>query len=259
MKARGPLVSPARARPFHLADGAAPSARDVECLTDAVYYEARGEGAAGQAAVAQVVLNRVRHPAFPKSICGVVFQGSHTGDGCQFSFTCNGAMSQPREPAAWRRAQAIAEHALDGSVMPSVGNAVNFHAAGVQPGWGAGLMRVVQIGLHVFYRFGGHAGAASSFSRPAEPSADGAATPLFASVMPAPDAAASIPPGVVPDPSVKPAPAQPAEITASAGGRDAPKPAPIAAAPHAEAKPKADAPAAKPETTAAISGPRRPA
>src|SRR5262249_55624357 len=82
------------------------SSRDLDCLASAVYYEARGESAAGQAAVAQVVLNRARHPAFPKTICGVVFQ--RAGGGCQFSFACNGAMRRPKEPAAWSRAQAVA-------------------------------------------------------------------------------------------------------------------------------------------------------
>jgi spore germination cell wall hydrolase CwlJ-like protein len=183
---RGPA-----AQPFRLAAGRAlESTRDLACLTDAVYYEARGEGAAGQAAVAQVVLNRVRHPAFPKSVCGVVFQGAG-GDGCQFSFVCNGSMHHAREPDAWRRAEEIAARALDGAVMATIGNATHFHVAGVDPGWGPHLMRVAQVGLHVFYRFGGHGGGPGSFNGqvqhaasgqgevPAATSADGAPTGQF--------------------------------------------------------------------------------
>ena len=169
-------VSTPAARPFHFADGGAlQSARDLACLTDAVYYEARGENAAGQAAVAQVVLNRVRHPAFPKSVCGVVFQRAGIGDGCQFSFVCDGSMRHAREPGAWRRAEEIAAHALDGSVMASIGNATHFHVVGLDPGWGPRLLRVAQVGLHVFYRFGGSAGRPASFNGEAQHSA---ATPV---------------------------------------------------------------------------------
>ncbi len=178
-------ASPA-AEPFRAAS-VVQSARDLDCLADAVYYEARGESATGQAAVAQVVLNRVRHPAFPKSVCGVVFQGAHTGDTCQFSFACDGSMGRPREPGAWRQARTVAARALSGFVMPSVGNATHFHVAGLQPEWGPSLMRVAQIGLHVFYRFGGHAGAPGSFTAKAHASAPGsdmAARPVYASMLP---------------------------------------------------------------------------
>ena len=177
--------SPA-AQPFRAAS-VLQSARDLDCLADAVYYEARGESPTGQAAVAQVVLNRVRHPAFPKTVCGVVFQGAHVGDTCQFSFACDGSMDRPREPGAWRQARTVAARALSGFVMPSVGNATHFHVAGLQPDWGPSLMRVAQIGLHVFYRFGGHAGAPDSFTAKAHPSAPGsdmAARPVYASMLP---------------------------------------------------------------------------
>ncbi len=215
------LTGPA-AQPFHFADpGALQSARDLDCLTDAVYYEARGETPAGQAAVAQVVLNRVRHPAFPKTVCGVVFQG--VGDeGCQFSFACDGSMRRPREAAAWRRAAEISARALAGVVMPAVGNATHFHVIGLNPEWGPRLLKVAQIGLHVFYRFGGSAGAPSHFNgaaipSPTEPSAapaelqtataDGhAAAPivLAANATLAPGASASAPTEAVAV-SVKPA------------------------------------------------------
>ncbi len=150
------------AAPFQF-NGALDASRDLECLTQAVYYEARGETPDGQAAVAQVVLNRARHPAFPKSVCGVVFQGAYTGRTCQFSFACDGSMRRGREPGAWRRAQKVASRALSGFVMSSVGNATHFHTTGVSPGWGPRLIRVGQVGLHVFYRFGGRGGAPGAF------------------------------------------------------------------------------------------------
>ena len=165
-------VSIVPAQPFQLPGGADNAPRDVDCLTDAVYYEARGESADGQAAVAQVVLNRVRHPAFPKSICAVVFQGVHSGNGCQFSFACNGAMTRPREPDAWARAQDIATHALTGGVMTAVGNATNFHAARVGLSWGGGMVRVARIGMHIFYRLSGYAGDPDMFILQPERSLD---------------------------------------------------------------------------------------
>jgi spore germination cell wall hydrolase CwlJ-like protein len=131
----------------------------LDCLTDAVYYEARGESDRGQAAVAQVVLNRVRRPGFPKSVCGVVFQGA-AEHACQFSFVCDGAMAQGREPAAWRRARVIAQRALDGAVMEDVGDATNFHVARLGQIWGSGLVKVAQVGAHVFYKLTGHGGFA---------------------------------------------------------------------------------------------------
>ncbi len=173
------LVHPA-AQPFHLR-GALDQSRDLECLTQAVYYEARGESRSGQAAVAQVILNRVRHPAFPKSICGVVFQGAKTA-GCQFSFACDGQPHHPMETAAWRRAEKIAAEAMDGQVMAEVGDATHFHVAGTGSSWSAGLLKVAQIGAHVFYRFGGRNGSASMFHREAEPSDPATSRPVFASL-----------------------------------------------------------------------------
>ena len=155
--------------PFRLTN-ALESSRELECLSEAVYYEARGETPSGQAAVAQVVLNRVRHPSFPKSICGVVFQGAYKHVGCQFSFACDGSMRRGREAGAWNRAQKVASRALSGSVMSEVGAATHFHTTGVSPGWGPRLLRVAQVGMHVFYRFGGRAGAPDAFSRQPRPS-----------------------------------------------------------------------------------------
>ncbi|ESQ87858.1 hypothetical protein ABENE_16590 [Asticcacaulis benevestitus DSM 16100 = ATCC BAA-896] len=128
---------------------------DSDCLTQAVYYEARGEGTDGMRAVAQVILNRVRHPAYPKSICGVVYQGATQRISCQFSFVCNGAMGAPVETSAWRRAKKVSEAALAGYVMPSVGTSTSFHTTGVKPGWSGTMERVAQIGTHIFYQFRG--------------------------------------------------------------------------------------------------------
>lgn len=158
-----PIMAPAPVamRPFSLR-GALDQSRDLECLTQAVYYEARGESRGGQQAVAQVVLNRVRHPAFPKSVCGVVFQGARYG-GCQFSFACDGSVHRRVEISAWRRAETVAANALDGSVMSGVGSATHFHVIGLSPAWRNRMTQVALVGQHVFYRFGGRAGRASAF------------------------------------------------------------------------------------------------
>jgi spore germination cell wall hydrolase CwlJ-like protein len=132
------------------------SARELDCLTQAVYFEARGETPRGQAAVAQVVMNRVANPSFPKSVCGVVFQGAAT-HGCQFSFACDGSMRRGREVAAWDRARRIAERALSGVRLADIGKATHFHTTECQPDWGPQMLRVAQVGLHVFYRFNPHA------------------------------------------------------------------------------------------------------
>ena len=173
----------AAATPFQLR-GALDESRDVECLSQAVYYEARGETTAGQQAVAQVVLNRVRHPAFPKSVCAVVFQGARTSS-CQFSFACDGASHHPIENSAWRRSEQVAAKALGGSVMAEVGNATHFHVAGVSTDWGPRLMKVAQIGSHIFYRFGGHNGAPGMFKSEPQPSEKAVEIkPVFASLAP---------------------------------------------------------------------------
>lgn len=156
---RASLSGPA-AKPFR-----SEARSDLECLTQAIYYEARGEGPTGQAAVAQVVLNRVRHPSFPKSVCAVVYQG------CQFSFACDGSTRRGRERGAWNRAERIATRALSGAVMANVGNATHFHTVNVSPNWGPSLMRVGQVGLHIFYRFSGRNGRSGIFNAQAEPSA----------------------------------------------------------------------------------------
>lgn len=125
---------------------------DLECLADAVYYEARGESARGQAAVAQVVMNRVKHPAFPKSVCAVVFQGAGRS-GCQFSFACDGSMKRRRETLAWNRARDVAGRALSGALRAEIGSATHFHTTAVSPAWAPQMLRVANVGTHVFYRF----------------------------------------------------------------------------------------------------------
>lgn len=239
------------ARPFHFASGGAlDSSRDLDCLTEAVYYEARGETAAGQAAVAQVVLNRVRHPSFPKTVCGVVFQGAHADGGCQFSFACDGSTRAPREPGAWRQAEKVAARALEGFVMPSVGSATHFHVAGLDPGWGPRLLRVAQIGLHVFYRFGYGGGASNLDATPQRSGDEPELTPhpVYASMAPLGGVSAdgrALGGLILANATVTPAPAS---------APPAPQAAvpPVAAKPvaPAEATPKTD-PAAKPETAAA--------
>ena len=159
------------ARPFRIGN-ALDASRDLECLTQAAYYEARGEGRDGMEAVTQVVLNRVRHPAFPKSVCGVVFQGAAMRIGCQFSFTCDGSMRSRVNPIAWNRARDVASKALSGAVFAQVGNATHFHTTGVSPSWRNSLIQVSQVGHHLFYRFGGRSGSSGAFTYAARPSSD---------------------------------------------------------------------------------------
>jgi hypothetical protein len=138
--------------------------RALTCLTMAIYYEAASESAEGQAAVAQVVLNRQRNPMFPKTICGVVFQGSNLPTGCQFSFTCDGSMGRRPSVTGWKRASDIAQSALDGHVERIVGEATHYHTIWVVPYWESSVIKVAQIGAHVFYRWSGGIGAPGSFA-----------------------------------------------------------------------------------------------
>ncbi|HKR23823.1 MAG TPA: cell wall hydrolase [Allosphingosinicella sp.] len=153
------------AEPFVASRDPAARERAVECLTQAVYYEARSESEEGQRAVAQVVLNRVRHRAYPNSVCGVVFQGSERSTGCQFSFTCDGSMYGEIEPYAWDRARRIAEAALGGSVYRPVGLATNYHTTAIEPYWAPSLVPQTVVGAHIFYRRPGGSGTAGAFSQ----------------------------------------------------------------------------------------------
>lgn len=139
--------------------------RALDCLTAAVYYEARSQSLDGQEAVAQVVLNRVRNPAFPNSVCGTVYEGSSRSTGCQFTFTCDGSMAARIEPNAWERARRVAEAALNGFVYTPVGSATYYHTTAVSPWWAPKLTRVAQIGAHIFYRLPGSWGGALAFDQ----------------------------------------------------------------------------------------------
>ena len=151
-------------RPFVFSGDAADRERAQQCLSQAVYYEAAREPLGGQQAVAQVVLNRVRHPAYPKSVCGVVYQGSANPTGCQFTFTCNGSLRWRPEPALWDRAQAVARRALAGFVDRDVGSATHYHAAYVAPYWAPTLVKMTQVGQHIFYRWTGVWGEPRAFT-----------------------------------------------------------------------------------------------
>jgi hypothetical protein len=136
----------------------------VECLTAAIYYEAASESVEGQRGVAQVVLNRVRHPAYPKSVCGVVYQGSERSTGCQFSFTCDGSLARQPSRTGWQLARNIAVAALSGVVEPRVGTATHYHTVWVAPYWSPSLAKIAVIGAHIFYRFPGYWGKRSAFT-----------------------------------------------------------------------------------------------
>jgi len=153
------------AKPFVPTYGDAASALRAErCLTEAIYYEGALEPERGQRAIAQVVLNRVRHPAYPDTVCGVVFQGSERATGRQFTFTCDGSRARAPVPSLWQRANRIAKAALGGAVEPEVGLATHYHADYVNPYWSASLDAAGQIGRHMFYRWKGGAGEAGAFT-----------------------------------------------------------------------------------------------
>lgn len=149
--------------PFVVSGSDVEAKRALLCLTQAVYYEAGFEPLQGRRAVAQVVLNRLRHPAFPKSVCGVVYQGSTTGV-CQFTFVCDGSVNRPPAALAWKEAEQVARAALAGYVEPSVGESTFYHADYVAPRWAPLLAKVTQIGQHIFYRWPGSWGQRSAFT-----------------------------------------------------------------------------------------------
>jgi spore germination cell wall hydrolase CwlJ-like protein len=128
--------------------------REKNCLTTAIYFEARGESATGQKAVAEVIIARTRVPGRPRSICGVVYEGSHRKTGCQFSFTCDGISDKVRDFGSWRQAQRIAANVMrtGGKVNPVAGGATFYHADYVSPRWASRMVKVAEIGTHIFYR-----------------------------------------------------------------------------------------------------------
>jgi spore germination cell wall hydrolase CwlJ-like protein len=126
--------------------------RQMRCLAEAIYFEARSEPEAGQAAVAQVVLNRVRSGIYPTTVCGVVYQDRERPFACQFSFACEGKSLKIEEPACWATATRIAEGVVKGALTDArFASAINYHAAYVRPFWAPTLKRLDRVGLHIFY------------------------------------------------------------------------------------------------------------
>ena len=152
------------APPFSMrAASANDRARALQCLTAAIYYEAGNEPEAGQRAVAQVILNRVRHPAFPATICGVIYQGSERA-GCQFSYACDGSMARTPARASWLRAMGVAAAMLGGTVEPEIGMATHYHTFAVTPAWNRQLVMTAAIGAHFFHRWQGYWGTPAAFT-----------------------------------------------------------------------------------------------
>lgn len=153
------------ATPFKFRGNSAARTQALSCLASAVYYEAGNQDEDGERAVAQVVLNRVRHPAFPASICNVVYEGSTKPTGCQFTFTCDGSLGRRPDPQGWRQAEKVAEEALKGYVYAPVGWATHYHADYVVPYWAANMAKNAIIGAHLFYRWSGGWGQPAVFRK----------------------------------------------------------------------------------------------
>ncbi|WMT87892.1 cell wall hydrolase [Pelagibacterium sp. 26DY04] len=130
------------------------SEREQWCLSTGIYFEARGESYRGQVAVAQTIMNRVEHPNYPDTICGVVYQNQHRRNACQFSFACDGIPDRINEPSAWAKAQEITQSVLNREIyLTEVADATHYHATYVRPHWARNMDKVTQVGLHVFYKF----------------------------------------------------------------------------------------------------------
>ncbi|WP_156362084.1 cell wall hydrolase [Sphingomonas sp. Leaf208] len=153
------------ARPFRFAGGPDDLARATDCMAAGILYEA-GDDTLGERAVAQVVLNRLHHPAFPKTVCGVVFEGQDRSTGCQFSFSCDGALTRwhPTEDA-WRRAREVAAASLSGAVFKQVGYATHYHTDWVVPYWQSSLDKITAVNTHLFFRWSGWWGTPPAFGR----------------------------------------------------------------------------------------------
>lgn len=199
------------------------------CLTAAIYYEAASETDDGMRGVAQTIVNRVRHPSFPNTVCGVVFQGSQRAGVCQFTFSCDGAMARAPSKPNWLRASRIASAALGGYVFPKVGLATHYHTQAIWPRWGKSLVMTNIVGAHIFHRWRGRWGMPDAFRAPylgREPVPGpylpvaqqvailrgGAATPTGVAVdagggfaAPLPNVAAAPTPGAIAAPGVAPA------------------------------------------------------
>ncbi|MCW1431473.1 cell wall hydrolase [Novosphingobium sp. JCM 18896] len=183
--ARQPFVSGpiTAARPFVFRGDAQARSLARDCLAAGAWYEA-GNDAVGQSSVVQVILNRVRHPAFPADICSTVFQGSERRTGCQFSFTCDGSMARRRpSPAQWIKAQALADNALSGFVDPRVGVATHYHTDWVVAKWSPKMEKLTKVGTHLFFRWPGSFGRPQAFAR--RTFSPEAFEPLMAALSPA--------------------------------------------------------------------------
>jgi spore germination cell wall hydrolase CwlJ-like protein len=125
---------------------------EQQCLARAIYFEARSESELGQRAVAQVIINRSKDPAYPNTVCGVIYQGAERPNSCQFSFACDGLSDEPKTRKQWATAQKIAKQALAGkNEMTIVAAATHYHADYVTPKWSHSLRRIMKIGRHIFY------------------------------------------------------------------------------------------------------------
>lgn len=153
------------ADPFKFRGDKVARADALQCLALAVYFEAGNQSGDGAKAVAQVILNRVRHSAFPASVCGVVYEGSTRPTGCQFTFTCDGSLARTPDAIGWRRAWTVAERALSGEVYAPVGWATHYHANYVYPVWASSLAKSAIVGDHLFYRWAGVWGRPKAFAQ----------------------------------------------------------------------------------------------
>ncbi len=151
------------APPFAFRGSSLDRGRALECLATAIYYEAASEPDDGQAAVAQVILNRVRHPTFPNTVCGVIYQGSDR-KGCQFSYACDGAMARRPSVSGWARARRAADLALSGRVFAPIGMATHYHTYAVTPYWNKSLVMTGVYGAHFFHRWKGYWGTPRAFT-----------------------------------------------------------------------------------------------
>ncbi len=188
----GPVLP---ADPFRFAGTETDRTRAVDCLALAAMAEA-GPSDDGQRAVIQVVLNRVRHPAFAKTVCGVVFEGSERQTGCQFSFTCDGSLARQYSDQAWDHARLRAAEALGGRVFALVGNATHYHTDWVYPYWSPSLVKLARVETHLFFRWPGYWGSDAAMRVPYRGGEPDVAQPLATEA--ASDAQPSAQPTVAP-------------------------------------------------------------
>jgi spore germination cell wall hydrolase CwlJ-like protein len=149
-------------------------AKSEKCLTEAIYFEARGEAVRGQIAVAQVVMNRTFSGFYPNTVCGVVYQNKHHHMACQFTFACDNVADVVREPEMWDRAKKIASAMLDGQIwLPEVAKSTHYHAYYVRPSWVSEMTKMYRFGVHTFYRpkAWGDGSEAPSWGTPAQTAA----------------------------------------------------------------------------------------